>query len=364
MFGQILNLFDPFRFFKYQLAQTCYGQNVNNAWFKLWELVWEFGLVPGSLAGESFVSFHNAGLPGHWILALNHYVKTATNLKSHVWFGLAPSEAEDTFKLRERYPGHWLPAEPGDVDELSYVRAARDRFTERVHLYTSDQGLDAAEYEGQEAKHARLNVGQILLGLYTLRPGGHMVVRLYTFFEPLTQSVIAFCAGLFREVHIAKPLASKIINSECYLVALDLTPGPHDLSPLERWLDLPVANLGALEGVTGTVDLTGAGSDMAGAQAASLTIAMSLYDRVRTEGAEGAEGADEKSNGGPPNHATASDEVPGLRELRNMVRLQHNQITTSWSQRYPVRTLRLKDRLNCLEGTARPNMGGPRLGSA
>jgi hypothetical protein len=360
MIGQVLNLFDPFRFFKYQLGQMCRGQNVSNAWLKMWELMGEFPLVPHNLPGESFLSFHNAALPGHWILALNHYVKTATSLKSHVWFALAPAEADDTFKLREHYPSRWLGGD-GDVTRIANLRAVRDGLAERVHLYASDQGLDVNEYEAQEEKHAMTNVGQVLLGLYVLGLGGNMVVKLYTFFSPLTQSLIAFCAALFERVHVSKPMTSKVANSESYMVALNLKRTATDLSALERRLEQE-QSLEALTGVDWGATVETPGRAICGSQIALLTTAMDTFEKLQ-------HGSFVPPPSAPSGHFRESQlsssranpvsvEEASLRQLRNEVRAQHNQITGMWVGRYPIKTLKLKDRLNCLEIVNRaPNPG-------
>ena len=359
MIGQVLNLFDPFRFFKYQLGQTCRGQNVSNAWLRLWELLGEFPLVPSTLPGESFLSLHNAALPGHWILALNHYVKTATSLKSHVWFALAPAKADDTFKLREHYPSRWLGGD-GDVTRIANLRAVRDGLTERVHLYTSDQGLDVTEYEAQEEKHAMANVGQILLGLYVLGLGGNMVIKLYTFFSPLTQSLIALCVALFERVHVSKPMTSKVANSECYLVALNLRRAPADLSALEQHLEQG-RGLEALTGVDWGAAVEAPGRAICGSQIALLTTAMDTFEKLQHGTLTPPvmpSGHSRESQASTSRANTMSVEEASLRHLRNEVRAQHNQITGMWAGRYPIKTLKLKDRLNCLEVVNRaPNPG-------
>ena len=86
-------------------------------------------------------------------------------------------------------------------------------------LYTSDAGIDvSSDFNRQEELTALLNYGQVLSGLLTLAPGGHLVSKQYTFFTPFSRSLIALLAALFDELYIVKPLTSRPSNSEIYLV--------------------------------------------------------------------------------------------------------------------------------------------------
>ena len=103
-----------------------------------------------------------------------------------------------------------------DIRELA--RRAKAKLGE-IDLYTSDVGIDVSEdYARQEEHTARLNFGQILLGLLTLRIGGVFVVKTYTFTHPFSLSVIGVCAASFDTLLVTKPQTSRPTNSETYLV--------------------------------------------------------------------------------------------------------------------------------------------------
>ncbi len=118
---------------------------------------------------------------------------------------------------------------PADVRELA--RRARARLGE-VDLYTSDVGIDVSEdYGDQERLTARLNLGQIVVGLLALRQGGALVTKTYTFFQPFSLSVAALCAALFEAFYVTKPLTSRPANSETYFVGIGfrgLPPGAEE----------------------------------------------------------------------------------------------------------------------------------------
>ena len=65
---------------------------------------------------------------------------------------------------------------------------------------------------------APVNVGQIISGILTLKPGGHFITKQYTTFEPITVSVMYALSALFDEFYLCKPQTSRQANSETYLI--------------------------------------------------------------------------------------------------------------------------------------------------
>ena len=132
----------------------------------------------------------------------------------------------DTYGLYAQNRDQWLmdPGMRGDVTDVpsirELVRRARTKLGE-VDLYTSDAGIDVSEdYAGQERLTARLNLGQIVVGLMALRVGGTLVTKMFTFVHPYTLSVIGVCASLFNTLYVTKPKTSRVTNSEIYLVGI------------------------------------------------------------------------------------------------------------------------------------------------
>jgi len=112
----------------------------------------------------------------------------------------------------------------GDTSSIDNMMDFQKQISEKtgprsIDLYTCDLGTDVSEdYNSQEIKHYILSMSQIVCGLMTLKPRGHMVVKLYTFFENFTISYISLLTALFEDVFISKPLTSKRTNSEVYVV--------------------------------------------------------------------------------------------------------------------------------------------------
>ena len=228
-------------------------ENATNAALKMYELIYQMELLTaGTGAGTCLPvvnAFCNAELPGAFVIAINHFMKTKCISSQFDWLAssylpAAASQAgnqtilEDKFKIYERNRLHWLmgPApnglpegeQPvtGDVTDPAVINtlgnAAHQRFAELdgANLYTSDVGLEISKQDlnRQEELTAFVNMGQILTGLLALAIGGHFVTKQFTFVTPFSRSLIAIVASLFDETYITKPKTSRPTNSEVYLV--------------------------------------------------------------------------------------------------------------------------------------------------
>lgn len=231
------------------------GQGVTNAWLKMYEMTTEMGLVIAARAPDAskpkhthvLRAFCNAELPGAFICALNHYLCTWHPETRLEWVAssLYPDPDNtagrgdfasdsagageilgDYYGLYTHNPDRWLmtPEMRGDVTDVGDIRAlvegAKTCLGE-VDLYTSDAGIGVAEdYLRQEALTARIHLGQTLVGLMSLRVGGVLVVKTYTFTHPSSISLIAVCASVFDHFYVTKPVTSRPANSEVYCIGL------------------------------------------------------------------------------------------------------------------------------------------------
>ncbi|GFR91527.1 CAP-specific mRNA (nucleoside-2'-O-)-methyltransferase 1 [Elysia marginata] len=228
------------------------GQAVTNAWLKMYEITSEMGLVTAARTpadvglGHTYAlrAFCNAELPGAFICALNHYLCVWHPETRFEWVGssLYPSSKDgslstdrildgassdilgDHYGLYAQNPDRWLmsPEMRGDVTNTANIRAlvagAHARLGE-VDLYTSDAGIEVSnDYVRQEELTARIHLGQTVVGLMSLRVGGVMVVKTYTFVHPSSLSLMAVCASAFDSFYVTKPVTSRPANSEVYII--------------------------------------------------------------------------------------------------------------------------------------------------
>ena len=232
-FQKIIYHYDIFRKTKYSLKKKINAQNISNAWLKIYELIHQYNLIP---KGQfKVVHFDNAAFPGSFILATNHYAKTVGRVKKYFWYASSwigyndenlrtGNLLEDKYNMYKKYPNRWLMNNEfdGNVNDIKNQKYWEKKLNNTVTLYTSDLGFETGEdgdYTKQEYSHVQPNVGQILAGLLTLKKGGSLVTKQYTFFDPLNISIYAVLTNLFKEVYISKPITSRPPNSETYIVA-------------------------------------------------------------------------------------------------------------------------------------------------
>jgi DNA-directed RNA polymerase II subunit RPB2 len=252
---EIMKELDMYARLRHVVVRNYNMENATNAALKMYELIYQMELLtngPAKAEGNCLPTvnaFCNAELPGAFIIAINHFMKTKCVSSSFDWIASSylPEAAmqagnatilEDRFKIYERNRLHWLmgPAPnglpdgeapvSGDVTDPQVVNtlgnAAHQRFGESdgATLYTSDVGIEIATADAnrQEELSAFVNFGQILTGLLALGIGGHFVTKQFTFVTPFSRSLIAIVASLFEETYITKPKTSRPANSEIYLV--------------------------------------------------------------------------------------------------------------------------------------------------
>lgn len=233
MFPAYWKEFDPFKDERAVAVTLSNSYNISNAWLKCYEMLEYYKMIPEKMTNQVFMHFDNAAFPGSFILATHHYVKTLRPwANKHVWRGSSlisineqtSTPLEDKYGLFAEYKSNWLMHKDnnGDVLVESNQRDFHKQIGGKVDIYTSDLGFDvSSDYNNQELIHAHANIGQILSGLVTLKKGGSFITKQYTFFEPITVSIIYAASTFFEKFYICKPYTSREANSEVYLVGID-----------------------------------------------------------------------------------------------------------------------------------------------
>lgn len=230
----VTSCLDPFKTFRYYISKSRGVMNPSNAWLKCYEIFSHFKLVENVLkSNEKIVLFDNAAFPGSFTLAIHHYVNTIINHKrskpvNFEWYASSLLEdfnerniLEDEYGLYKNYPERWLMTEENDGNVLnpSNLLDFQKRIGGKVDIYTSDLGFDTSNnFNEQEKLHAPANFGQILAGLMTLKKGGTLLTKQYTFFLPFTMTFMIYISQFFEEFQVIKPETSRRGNSETYLL--------------------------------------------------------------------------------------------------------------------------------------------------
>ncbi|KAG0268823.1 FtsJ methyltransferase domain-containing protein 2 [Actinomortierella ambigua] len=112
----------------------------------------------------------------------------------------------------------------GDLLKRANVEAfaeAVDRDTAGlgVGLVTADGGISMEDDQGaQELRMRHLLLNQILTMFMTLQKGGDFVIKMFDIFTPVTAELVWILSRHFEKICILKPLTSRPMNSERYVL--------------------------------------------------------------------------------------------------------------------------------------------------
>jgi hypothetical protein len=245
---KLFRTFDYFILLKKEIMIHYNAQIVTNAWLKCYEILSHFKMFQNNSRNPcTITAFFNAELPGAFISATNQYIKTMVPNCKFEWRASSlygtESNLGDNYGLYKNYPDNWLMSQEQDIPEfveeqkstkirhngdltnpeniLKIKEQINEVFKNGVMLYTSDGGIGVEEeYTKQEEINAKLNLGQVLCGLLTLAEGGISITKQYMFTYPHTLSLICITSYLFRDLYIVKPMTSRPVNSEIYMVGI------------------------------------------------------------------------------------------------------------------------------------------------
>lgn len=217
----------------HRVRQTAAPELLTQAWCKFYQLLHDYDLA----SADPLRSFHLCEAPGAFILALQHYLHSADDrgADNWTWFAntLNPYYEGNDFKstvtddrlifatLKQWYFGQ---DQTGDVmsPEFRVERFLETRGEETAgefDLVTADGSVDCQDDPAeQEATVAPLHAAEAAAALKLLADGGHLVLKMFTFFERPSVCLLYLLNCAFRHVHVKKPTCSKPGNSEVYVV--------------------------------------------------------------------------------------------------------------------------------------------------
>ena len=233
---RVSNSLDTYLQLKYHVKEA-YNMHVStNASLKMYELMSSKKLIK---AGQPINVFCNAELPGAFISAINHYAVNNAMPLNWVASSYYPADITASDSILEdqygiyinnknkwlmgtREDGSYVSGDVRDVDVITQLaKDAEAKLGVRPNLYTSDAGIDCSSaYNKQEEMTMSINFGQILCGLLSIGDKGTIVTKQYTFFNKFNRALIFELYKLFDQFYVVKPLTSRPLNSEVYLVGI------------------------------------------------------------------------------------------------------------------------------------------------
>jgi 23S rRNA U2552 (ribose-2'-O)-methylase RlmE/FtsJ len=231
---------------------------INRAFFKMWEILIFFDIIPKS---DNFVSSHLAEGPGSFIQAVIFYrimqeklgiIKSASkdnyygitihtdqeHLMMHQDFlkffsketpkRVHIMETKSIKDIKELYGGGVVQNKKdnltnGDITKLKTINqyaGSNDKqsFSKPSDLITSDGGFDWKKENLQEQEAYRLIFSEIVAAIKIQKDGGHFVIKIFESYTKITIKFIELLKQFYKNVYLCKPYTSRISNSEKYLV--------------------------------------------------------------------------------------------------------------------------------------------------
>jgi 23S rRNA U2552 (ribose-2'-O)-methylase RlmE/FtsJ len=213
---------------KYIETNFVHNRKISRAFLKSYEIIETCGLISPTL--KTFNSFSICEAPGAFILAVNHYVKTKTDIETFTWTAqtLNPKTKfqgkcglGDDFKLMRKYPKQWDfgPKKTGDVTDLNNIRYYRETYKDKnLHLVTGDCGLALFGNLDPDLLGDKLHVAQIIIMLSILKRGGNFVLKMYLpSSEPIYLSLFYLLYTRFKSFEIYKTFQNSW-SAEFYII--------------------------------------------------------------------------------------------------------------------------------------------------
>ena len=210
-----------------------YNIKVSKAFCKMYEILTEFSLI--DLTKKEIKTFHACEVPGHFINAFNYWIKSRNNDINFNWHAMSlnPFNEENKKKYaglfsdvygfisRHKSRWDWASDNTGDISKKENLLYYEKKYKD-VDIFTSDCGLGANEDFEQECSLSFLSIAQLILGLLVLKIGGNLVCKIFIpFTKPLTISILYIYTMYFEKIHIIKPSAGSLANSEVYIIGIN-----------------------------------------------------------------------------------------------------------------------------------------------
>ena len=208
----------------FKLDETSKLNIVSRAFYKLWEILLLFDLVPNKTG--SLITAHLAEAPGSFVQALiffrEKYYKSSDYAKDEHYVISIAEEGYGipTFKKDFRSEYSRVKIYEQDGGDLTNTKSI-DKFTKfskKADLITADGGFIWIDENYQEQEAYKLILGEIITAFKVQEKGGSFVLKLFEIYTDISIKMISILSSVYNKIYITKPLTSRPSNSERYVV--------------------------------------------------------------------------------------------------------------------------------------------------
>jgi 23S rRNA U2552 (ribose-2'-O)-methylase RlmE/FtsJ len=204
----------------------------SRAFYKLWELIIMFPLIPDK---KNITSIHLAEAPGSFVQAVIFYRKKffkneMTNDDKYI--AVSYEDEKETTSENYRIP-HFFRGlnkyknfniwqyKNSDLTKIDIIDKLVNEYKSKADFVTADGGLNWKDENYQEQEVYLLLLSEIYCGLKIQKANGNFVLKIYETFTELTVKIIEILKQFYKDIYITKPLLSRPSNSEKYIVCID-----------------------------------------------------------------------------------------------------------------------------------------------
>jgi 23S rRNA U2552 (ribose-2'-O)-methylase RlmE/FtsJ len=236
-----LNIWDKYKKFTNEYEFIYSSQNdikyksllninkVSRSYFKLWEILNDFSLLPEEKSNKKIKIANIAEAPGGFIEAIVDYISFKKFQKPFFYgFSLLNCENKNipNWKFKKNYLHqnniflNSFNQNKGNLydynDVNQYIKAIS---LNSCHLITCDGGFDInGQYESQEKLINKLLLCEIFIIFKLQKNNGNSIIKCFDLFSDKSILVIYLLSLFYSEIYIIKPTLSRPANSEKYLL--------------------------------------------------------------------------------------------------------------------------------------------------
>jgi len=222
----------------YELIYTTYNKKrkndsislyipISRAYFKLWEIYYNFSFFDIFEKKDCFVFSHLAEGPGGFLEASYNYRKKIekNNTDKYYCITLKPTNdyIPDFNKLKKIFVDNpSINIEYGNLYVLDEIKNYIKKFDKnKAHIVTADGGFDySGDFNGQEINSCQIIYSECIVALNILIKNGSFICKIFDIFSITMIQILYILSHCFEEVYVYKPETSRPANSEKYFVCL------------------------------------------------------------------------------------------------------------------------------------------------
>lgn len=205
---------------------------ISRAFYKLWELLMMFNLIPDK---KGIYTLHIAEAPGSFAQSViyyrNKFFKDKSSTDKYIATSIEPLKNSPGYvpifnsDLTTNKQFTQWSYEDSDLTKPKIIKKfiADNSGSAKADFITADGGFNWKDENYQEQEAYVLLLSEIYCALKCQKEGGSFVIKFFETFTQLTVKMIEILKQFYDKVYITKPLLSRPSNSERYIVCLNFS---------------------------------------------------------------------------------------------------------------------------------------------